>query len=295
MSIFVTADERLAKPPTVNICIVAEVGKGKTYQASTLPPNETCFVNIESGMQSVGSWGGVAINVRDLARKLGCHPWELCRAIACVVSGPNPAVKAENPYSQASYEKYCAALGGAELFERFKYMYWDSLTVAANYCFEWSQMQPDAFNAQGKPDTRGAYGLVGRELVDWYRVIQHTPNKSTIVVAILDRTKDEFGRDGWKLQITGSKGAEALPGIFDQVIALVDNLPDSNNTPQRAFVCQTPNPLNIPSLKSRGPAGGALEVVEQFGNPNLYELIKKVQSKIAGNAASNVTPFSTAA
>src|SRR3546814_8636470 len=70
--------------------------------------------------------------------------------------------------------------------------------------FAWSKRQPEAYSEKtGKPDTRGAYGLHGQEMVTWLTQLQHIPEKSVVVVGILDVTYDDFKRPVYEPQIDG--------------------------------------------------------------------------------------------
>src|SRR5690348_9841958 len=93
----ITADERLAAPRTINTCILGPSGVGKTTLARTLDPATTLFVNAEAGDLALGKWPGTVVNIREEAQRIGVHPWELARAFACVLSGPDPA-DASGPY-----------------------------------------------------------------------------------------------------------------------------------------------------------------------------------------------------
>lgn len=289
MSIFVTASERLSKPATVNIAIYAPPGRGKTYQVTTLPPDETLIMNIEGGLQSIGGFPVTSVDVIDLARRISestgrqTHPWEICRALACIVSGYKSAVRPDNPYSKASYDSYCSVLGGPENFAQFKYLFWDSITVASRLCWEWVQTLPEMYETKnGKLNTMGAYGRVGTELTEWLTVIQHTPDKSTIIVAIADQKDDDMGRKVWKPQIVGGMGADALKGIFDQVLFLdYENFPPEQGGPQRVFVCSETNAKGLP-VKSRG---GFLDYWEPA---NLGHVIAKIRAGIQGTNVGQV-------
>jgi len=50
--------------------------------------------------------------------------------------------------------------------------------------------------------------------------LQHAPGKTTIMVGILERVTDEFGRVTWQPQMEGGKAARELPGIVDQVVSM---------------------------------------------------------------------------
>lgn len=296
LSIFTTADERLSASPRTNIVITGPSGSGKTTLATTLPADETLFVDLEAGTKALGNWRGTVLDVRKVATQLVVHPWQLARALACVMCGPDPAADPNdwgNPYSRVNYDAYCTALGGADVFDRFKYVFWDSATVAGRHSFAWCQAQPEAFSEKtGKPDTRGAYGLHGRELVRWLTTIQHIPNKSTIIAAILNEEVDDLRRVTYSLQIDGGKAKAELPGIFDNIMTL-GIFKDSDGKEFRALVCTGVNEWGY-LAKDRS---GALEMVEP---PDLMHVIKKsstgprqsetVKTMPAGGPAKPATP-----
>lgn len=280
MSIFTSFQQRAAERSPANVLVVSEVGMGKTYQANHFPGDETLFVDMEAGHKSIDrNWTGTSIDVRNESNKLGVHPWALCQALACLISGPNPMTKPEDPYSYKNYHTYVEKLGGdgQQLFGQFKYVFWDSLSVASRHAFEYYAMQPEFKAKSGEADMRAVYGEVGRQLTNWYTVIQHTKGKSTIVTAILERSKDEHGRQDWDIQVVGNMGKKTIVGIFDHVIAIA-NVPDGQGGHERAFICQSPNPLGIDGLKSRGFGEARLNLVEGYGNPNLCALINRLES-----------------
>ena len=275
------ADERLARKPKINIALFGPSGVGKTFQAGTLDPTRTLFVDLEAGTLTLQSWRGDVLSVREEAAKLGVHPWEFARALACLLCGPDPAASPGTAYAADMYEQYKSRIGDPSIFDKYDTIFWDSITVGARHCFSWSQRQPEAFSEKtGKPDTRGAYGLHGREMVNWLTQIQHIPNKSVVVVGILDviEDKDIPGRVSYEPQIDGSKAGRELPGIFDQVVTLGLFAIDPNTNAAtldmkkgtvRAFVCHQNNGYGVPG-KSRA---GCLDPLEP---PDLGALMRKI-------------------
>lgn len=286
MSFITTADERLARPAKTNIVITGKSGAGKTTLARTLDPDTTLFVDLEAGTKALADWRGDILDVRAVATKFGVHPWYLARAIACMMCGPDPAADPNdlnNPYSKASYDLYCANLGGPDAFAKYRSVFWDSATVAARHCFAWCQTQPEAFSEKtGKPDTRGAYGLHGREMVRWLTTIQHIADKSTIVAAILNEEVDDLRRVTYSLQIDGGKAKTELPGIFDNIMTLT-RFQDSDGKEYRALVCTEINEWGY-LAKDRS---GALATVEP---PDLAYIIKKSSTGPRLGALVNTVP-----
>jgi AAA domain len=259
----VTANERMAGPRGVKALIMGPPGVGKTSLLRTVNPSTTLFCDLEAGDLSVQD-----VPVDTLRPKA----WPECRDIACLLGGPNPSLPADAAYSHAHYEAVCERLGAAEELEKYSLYFVDSITVAARLCFRWAQQQPEAFSEKtGKPDPRGAYGLLGREMIGWLSQLQHSRSKNVVLVGILEHVTDDFNRGGWQLQIDGSKTGRELPGIVDQMITYQFVQFEDGIDPVRALVCQQPNPFSYPA-KDRS---GRLELYEK---PNLGELIEKVTS-----------------
>lgn len=289
------ADERLSASRTVKMAIFGQAGAGKTSQARTLDEETTLFVDFEAGTLALEDWGGDVISIRKQAAKLGVHPWELARAIACVLCGPDPAAGINSAYNARMYDQYVSAIGQdvvATMQSKYKTVFVDSITVASRMAFSWSQTQPEAISEKtGKPDTRGAYGLLGQEMMTWLTQLQHVEGKNVILVGILDIKEDEDfpGRLSFKPQIEGGKAARELSGIFDQVMTLSTFRSDDGKFlfdpfkgTERAFVCVSPNPFGVPA-KDRS---GRLAVIE---SPNLGQLLKKLSESSRADTFTTTT------
>jgi hypothetical protein len=97
----------------------------------------------------------------------------------------------------------------------------------------------------GKPDTRGAYGLLGQEMITALTHLQHVRDKHVIYVAILEEKTDDFNRRYYQLQLEGSKTALELPGVLDEVVTLAILKADDGTT-YRGFVTRADNPDRLP-------------------------------------------------
>ena len=289
---FTTPDERLAAPSKNNIAIFGPSGVGKTYLARSLPPATTLFLDAESGMKAVGDWRGDSADLRGMAASLRLHPWELCRAFASLLAGPDfsdyelhPAGRVPGPYSPEMHDQYVSVLGDpAELFAKYATVFVDSITVASRWSFAWSNAQPESISDKGKKDTRGTYGLHGREMIRWLTQLQHS-KKSIVIVGILDRGEDDMKRLTWTPQIEGGKAGRELPGIFDNVMTLArfkqteeGLIFDPVEGSIRGLVTGLLNPWGLPA-KDRS---GALELVEP---PDLGAILAKIQSASANPSA----------
>jgi hypothetical protein len=275
----ISADERLKEAKGIKGCIFGKSGIGKTSLLWTMPADKTLFFDLEAGDLAIEGWRGDTIRPRT---------WQECRDFAVFIGGPNPALRDEQPYSTAHFEAVCQKYGESQGLDRYETVFIDSITVAGRLCFQWCKGQPQAFSDKtGKPDTRGAYGLHGQEMIAWLTHLQHTRAKNVWFVGILDEKMDDFNRRFFQPQIEGSKTGLELPGIVDQVITMAE-LKADDETPYRAFVCHTLNPFGFPA-KDRS---GRLDMVEE---PHLGRLMGKIAgaAKPAAERLTYVRPQQT--
>jgi hypothetical protein len=258
----INADERLAEPKGVKALIVGPSGVGKTSLLRTVALPTTLFVDLESG----------DLAVQDLALPTARpETWEQCRDLAVLLSGPNPSLPPTACYSEAHHKVATERFGDPAQLSGFNTIFVDSLTYAGRLCFRYAEQQPEAFSDRGKKDLRGAYGLHARELISWLMQLQRARPIDVILVGILEKVTDEFGRSEWSIQLEGSKTGRELPGIVDQIITM-QFVDFGDGKPTRAFICTSPNPWLYPA-KDRS---GKLDQIEQ---PHLGELIEKLTSK----------------
>lgn len=278
---FETAQDRLLQKKKVNMLIMGEAGVGKTYSARSLNPETTLFIDCEAGTLSLEkskdqpAWNGTTLNMRRQAQQLGIHPWELCRAIACMLAGPEPSAK-DGPYARTMYDTYVRMIGGGDAgyFDRFDTIFVDSITVASRWAFDWACQQPECVSQKtGKLDKLNAYGLLGQEVVTWATQLQHQP-KNIIMSCILEDEVDEFKRKSFKPQIEGRASGLKLPGIFDLVMTLswIEFLDGQGAvTKTRAFVTQEGNDKGVPAKDRSG-------LLEPYEKPDLGYIINKIQN-----------------
>ena len=265
----ITADERMVTQDGIKGVIFGPAKIGKTSLLWTMDPGTTLFVDLEAGGLSVQGWPGDSVEVRT---------WELARDLACFLGGPNPAMRADQNYSQAHYDAIADTFHAGMHPGKYKTIFVDSITVASRLCFQWGTGQPEAFSEKtGKPDVRGTYGLLGREMIAWLTQLQHIKDRNIWFVGLLDAKKDDFGRITHEPQIEGSKTGLELPGIMDQVVTMTE-LVSEDGKPFRAFVCTRPNPWGY-------PAGDRSCKLEQTEPPHLGQLMEKIKTGEKRNPA----------
>jgi hypothetical protein len=268
----VTADERLSVAANkTTIALFGASGVGKTSLLKTLPAAETLCIDLEAGLKSVQDWTGDSLPVRCFADAID---------LACLIGGVNPAADPSGYFSKGHYEHLCQSYPDlVRLVAGKSVVFLDSITDLTRQAMAWAKARPEAFSDKtGKPDIRGAYGLMAREVIGLLKHLQHVSGKTTIMVGILERVTDEFGRVTWQPQMEGGKAGRELPGIVDQMVSMALFSADSEtwrHDPEhgatRRLVCRSGNPFSLPA-KDRS---GRLDVTEP---PDLGALLRKINS-----------------
>jgi len=267
----ITADDRLAESNSrMTGLIVGRPKVGKTSLLCTLPADNTICLDFEAGMKSVQTWRGDSIAIRS---------WPDALDIAVLLTGPDPSRDDNEPFSIAHYEHVLSEYTGKIDPARYRTILCDSITEVTRVAMEWAKRQPAAFSDRtGKPDVRGAYGLLGRSVIELLKHMQRAPGKNVVFVAGLDRRVDDVGRETFEVQTEGAKTAAELPYIVDQIITMSDFDYDTSTGSwthnlgkgaYRAFVCRAPNPFGLPA----GDRSGNLDMIEE---PHLGRLIEKI-------------------
>ena len=259
----ITADTRLREAQgKTTIALFGPSGAGKTTLLTTLPPAETLCIDLEAGLKSVQDWPGDSIPIRRFADAVD---------IACLIGGANPAAQPEEHFSEA-HHAHLRRLH-PELAERIdtkRIIFVDSITDLTRQAMAWAKTRPEALSERtGKLDTRGAYGLLAREVIGLLKHLQHAPGRTVIFVGILEKVVDDMNRVTWQPQMDGGKVARELPGIVDQVLTMSlftqdpgagpDALPTWRHDPDkgsvRRLVCQSGNPFGLPAKDRSGRLG----------------------------------------
>ncbi|MBF0095376.1 MAG: ATP-binding protein [Alphaproteobacteria bacterium] len=179
----VTADERLNEANNkTSLAIFGPPGVGKTTLLLTTPPEKTVAIDLEAGMKSVQTWRGASLPVRTFAD---------FRDLAVLIGGADPSADPNSYYSAGHYQHVLASYQGSgipELLAERSIIFVDSITDLTRQVMAYSRQQPEAFSERtGKPDLRGAYGLLGREVIQALKHLQHAPGKTVIFVGVLEK------------------------------------------------------------------------------------------------------------
>ena len=76
--------------------------------------------------------------------------------------------------------------------KKYRNVFIDSTSIISKQCFEWCQQQPEAFSEKtGKPDIRGAYGLLRREMSAWAWGWKGIPDVNVFLIGGLEMKEND--------------------------------------------------------------------------------------------------------
>ncbi len=252
--------------------IAGKAGVGKTHLAKELSEagRRVLFIDGEAGMLSLGDADIDSINIREFALEIGITPWQLIRHIAVLFAGANPSKQGDaDLYGKAHYNEAVRVLGDPSNYADYDVLFFDSISEFSRESFLWASQQPEMITRSGAIDTRGVYGLAGREMVELMRNLQHIPGREVLMIGGLKEKESENGDSSFRLMMSGNSPANELPYIFDEVFTLVSYT--EGETVKRAFVTDAANDHGYPA-KDRS---GALSPVE---HGSLVDIINKIKS-----------------
>ena len=273
----ITADERLSDAENkTSLAIFGPPGVGKTSLAKSLSGDRAVCFDLEAGLKSVQDWSGPSIPIRSFPE---------FRDLVVLIGGPDPSQHPNSFYSEgyhAFVQSEYADTGLEAFLQERSIVFVDSITDLTRQAMAYARQQSEAFSERtGKPDLRGAYGLLGREVIQALKHLQHARGKTVIFVGVLEKVTDEFGTVTWQPQLEGTKAGRELPGIVDQVITMQFFAQGSDGTwvfdetaSERRLVCQAGNPWGLPA-KDRS---GRLNLTEP---PDLAALLAKIDGRPA--------------
>lgn len=275
LRVLTAEDRRSPQHSKDSFLIVGPYGVGKTSLLLTLPGEKTLAIDIEGGLKSAdaGGWSGSSALVTNFPD---------FQDMVALIAGPDLSVAPTRFLSQNHYNHVRETYAGTvvEEYARKPIIFVDSITVLTKLAMGYAQQQPEAFSEKtGKADTRGAYGLLAREVINSLRHLQNARGKIVVLVGILEEKTDDFGRKEWVPQMEGSKIGRELPGIVDNVISMCTFSRSEDGgyvlderAEERRFVCRKVNPYSLPA-KER--SAGRLQVTEA---PDLGALLTKINS-----------------
>jgi hypothetical protein len=228
-------------------------------------------------------WGGAGVGKTTLLKTL-----DPATTLAVVPEGGMLSVQKDDEFGPAyagdsmeptNWPEHKAVLRGFQLRHtgeapgllKYKTVFHDSISIISKHCFEWCQTQPDAFNKQGQPDVRGAYGLLAREMSEWAWGWKGIPDINVWMIGGLEAKENDVTTvKELKPLVMGSRLATELPYIMDYSLVMARFRAADGETYTGLFTDPTRNPeyASVP-VKTRG--GGLLPIEK----PHLGELMAK--------------------
>ena len=163
--------------------LVGKSGIGKTSQLWTLNPIATLFMDLEAGDLAAEGYQCDTIRPRT---------WQDCRDFAVFIGGPNPALRDDQPYSQAHFDAVCGRFGDPAVLDKYETLFWTAspwpVVCACNGARD--SRRPIRENRQTRQPWRLRFD--GPEMIGWLTHLQHTRRKNVWFVGILNEALDDF-------------------------------------------------------------------------------------------------------
>jgi len=265
----ISPEQRLREPRGARILIIGPFGVGKTSLVRTLDPTSVLFADVENG----------ALAIDDVpVSHIRPETWPEIRDLIVRTAGPNRSFQPHEPYSQSHFDMCGGYLPGIESGQ-IQTVVFDTVSMASRLCLRWASAQPEAISERtGRPDTRGAYGLLARDFILALHHLQSARGLNVILIGALETVTDDYGRIEHRLQAEGQRVPREIAGIVDVVVTMHWLDFNDSKPPMRGFVCTSPNPWQYPAKDRSGKLG----MVEP---PDLGALIRKVLPQQANHSA----------
>lgn len=216
-----TADERI-RTATVKAQIWGPAGVGKTTLLKTLHNASTLAIAPEGGLLSVQR--DDEFGPRFTGDDMEPNTWPEHKAI---LEGFQM-----NPRPPA--------------LTKYRTVFIDSTSVISKHCWEWCKAQPESFNKYGKPDTLGAYGMLGREMSAWAWGWKNIPDLNVFLIGGLEEKENELTKlRELRPLVMGAKAASEFPYIFDFSLVMARFEADG-----KPYVGLFTNPITHPAYAS---------------------------------------------
>jgi hypothetical protein len=253
----ISADERLREPRGLSIVLAGPSGIGKTTQTKTLNLSSTLVIDADRGALPLL---GCPV---DVIRPDG---WQSAADLFALIGGPNKALPPTSAYSEAHYQSVAGVLD----VSRYTTFVLDSISQLGRESYRHAETLPEAFTRSGGKDTRAAFGIHARQMINGLQQMQRgAPNRVIVLTAVLERAPDELNRHEWRLQLEGEKTGREIFSIIDEVVTLQLIDFGDGKPPSRAFVCTPDNPWRLPAKDRSGK-------LDQIEPPDLGRLITKI-------------------
>jgi hypothetical protein len=225
----------------MKMIIAGSQGSGKTSLLRTLDMERTLFINIEGGDLGLPEF--------PKENNFKIRSYALCKQMICYITDGDPNLQGQvTPYSPDYREKITKKFKERINLDKYDNIFIDGHSALSKLCWIWvGQQSADILplTKNGAFDTRGAYGLLGRELMELYAHLYHRCDKHVFLSSLLSEEKDEdSGVIKYSIAGEGQKTAKELPSLFDIVATLRNDIKyrvDGKEKLRHGLVCTDPN------------------------------------------------------